>query len=319
MKKIARCVFFLFILSIGFNFGSHICYNLAFAEGIQAEDEESYNITMKRDILCLMMAYPEYIIGIQSGEDGKAFIVMKSGRKVLYDDKRQKSHSEKLQNPDLQDSLEQIYPIGDIKELMDENCDPGRARVYPLLKEVYGRSQAEVKANLKGIRIGSKQLEFNKNNGALEALKNTINELNSMARNNSKIWSYAFPVNGTFNYRVISGTNQLSPHAFGTAIDLKSDKRDYWKWASRKDGEKRMLSYPREIVETFEKNNFVWGGKWGHFDTLHFEYRPEIIMKGRYFPNPPVSDEEWHKGAPYEKENVKTYIELIDENIKMVQ
>jgi hypothetical protein len=27
----------------------------------------------------------------------------------------------------------------------------------------------------------------------------------------------------------------------------------------------------------FEKHGFVCGGKWYHFDTMHFEYRPEII------------------------------------------
>ena len=34
---------------------------------------------------------------------------------------------------------------------------------------------------------------------------------------------------------------------------------------------------PWEIVEVFEKHGFVWGGKWYHYDTMHFEYRPEII------------------------------------------
>ena len=34
---------------------------------------------------------------------------------------------------------------------------------------------------------------------------------------------------------------------------------------------------PWEIVEVFEKHGFVWDGKWYHFDTMHFEYRPEII------------------------------------------
>jgi hypothetical protein len=32
-----------------------------------------------------------------------------------------------------------------------------------------------------------------------------------------------------------------------------------------------------EIVEIFERHGFIWGGKWYHFDTFHFEYRPEII------------------------------------------
>jgi hypothetical protein len=53
MKKMARCVVFLFILSAIFNFGCVIKYNLAFAEEIQVE--KGYNVTMKRDILCLMM------------------------------------------------------------------------------------------------------------------------------------------------------------------------------------------------------------------------------------------------------------------------
>lgn len=309
MKKLARCVLFLFIFCIGYTNN----YKLVFAEDIQSN--ESYNITMKRDILCLMMAYPEYITGVESSE-GKVYIVMKSGRKILYDDKKEKSFSAKLQNPDLQDALEEIYPMGDIKELMAENCDPGRARVYPILKEVYGGSKAQVQSNLKGIRIGNQHFQFNKNNKAAESLQKTMNELTALAKSNSKIWAVAFPANGTFNYRVIAGTNQLSPHSFGTAIDLKSDKRDYWKWASRKDGQVRMLSYPKEIVETFEKNNFIWGGKWGHFDILHFEYRPEIIMKGKYFSNKPLDKKNWYNGVPDQDENVKNYIKLIDEKVK---
>jgi hypothetical protein len=35
---------------------------------------------------------------------------------------------------------------------------------------------------------------------------------------------------------------------------------------------------PMEIVEIFEKHGFIWGGKWGHFDTMHFEYRPELLQ-----------------------------------------
>ena len=33
---------------------------------------------------------------------------------------------------------------------------------------------------------------------------------------------------------------------------------------------------PREIVDIFEKHGFIWGGKWYHYDTMHFEYRPEL-------------------------------------------
>jgi hypothetical protein len=28
---------------------------------------------------------------------------------------------------------------------------------------------------------------------------------------------------------------------------------------------------PFDIVQIFEKHGFIWGGKWEHFDTMHFE------------------------------------------------
>jgi hypothetical protein len=43
---------------------------------------------------------------------------------------------------------------------------------------------------------------------------------------------------------------------------------DYWLW-SPKGGYRNRI--PIEIVEIFEKHGFIWGGKWGHFDTMHFE------------------------------------------------
>ncbi|WP_228384801.1 M15 family metallopeptidase [Campylobacter pinnipediorum] len=30
-------------------------------------------------------------------------------------------------------------------------------------------------------------------------------------------------------------------------------------------------------MDIFEKNGFIWGGRWKHFDTMHFEYRPEFL------------------------------------------
>jgi hypothetical protein len=32
-----------------------------------------------------------------------------------------------------------------------------------------------------------------------------------------------------------------------------------------------------EIVAIFERHGFIWGGRWSHFDTMHFEYRPELL------------------------------------------
>ena len=34
---------------------------------------------------------------------------------------------------------------------------------------------------------------------------------------------------------------------------------------------------PDSFIEAFERRGFVWGGKWFYYDTMHFEYRPEIL------------------------------------------
>lgn len=281
-----------------------------------SSDTINYNITMKRDLLCLMMAYPEHITDIEHGKDGYVYIVMKSGDKIIYDDKKVKNFKEKLSNPDLQDMLEQIYPNTDIKNIMKEDFDPGRIRHYKLLKEIYGSTKEQIQSNLTNIKVGYKYCLFNNNNKAAESLKAVMKELIPLAQKRSDIYSCVFPTSGTFNYRLISGTNRLSAHSFGIAIDLARDKRDYWKWTSKEDGEKRLNKYPREIIHIFEKNNFIWGGKWNHFDILHFEYRPEFILKSRYFSNKPINGKPWHDGLPSIDENVQKYIQLINTKLK---
>ena len=52
-------------------------------------------------------------------------------------------------------------------------------------------------------------------------------------------------------------------------------------WRNQSTNENANIAYrnkyPHEIVEIFEKHGFIWGGRWYHYDTMHFEYRPEIL------------------------------------------
>ncbi|MFL0269903.1 M15 family metallopeptidase [Candidatus Clostridium radicumherbarum] len=268
------------------------------------------NIVIKQDLLCLTLAYPEYITGFEVKENGIIYINMKSGKKILYDDKKTKSIEEKINNADLQDTLEQLYPLDFPTGLMEKNYDPGRFRNYELLKEVYGSTKSSVEANLKKANIGYAFLQFNGNNNAAKELSAAVREAQSLGKDN--IRRALYPTCGTFNYRNIAGTNRLSPHAFGIAIDLASSKYDYWKWASIKEGEKRLLTYPKELVSIFENHNFIWGGKWNHFDILHFEYRPEVILKARYFSKNIGDNDVWYKGIPLDNLRIKEVIENIN-------
>ncbi|WP_446899089.1 M15 family metallopeptidase [Clostridium sp. LBM24168] len=289
-----------------------LAFIVLFSCRVKAEDVYSYNIVMKQDILCLMMAYPEYIKDVERDNKGNVYIIMKSGNKVLYDDKKEKNFDKKFFNTDIQDMMEQKYPLDAIDGVMNKNIDPGRLRVYPILSEVYGDSKNEVESNLEMVNLGYRKFQFNRNNGAARSLENAIKDIMPLAEKNSNILNCLFPCSGTFNYRNISGTNLRSPHSFAIAIDLARDRRDYWKWVDESGGSARIKSYPKKIVEAFEKNNFVWGGKWSHFDILHFEYRPEIIFKARYFEEKNNIDNKWFEGVPYKDSKIKSYIEKID-------
>jgi hypothetical protein len=91
-----------------------------------------------------------------------------------------------------------------------------------------------------------------------------------------------------YNWREIAGTRSRSYHSYGIAVDLApksfGGRHTYWRWALPQTEEFYAIPYeqrwmvPQKIVEIFEKRGFIWGGKWFFFDTMHFEYRPEILI-----------------------------------------
>lgn len=290
-----------------------IIFNLPFA--VKAEtDNNNYKVTMKQDILCLMMAYPENINDVVIDGNQNVYVVMNSGRKILYDDKINKNSEQKFQNPDLQDIMEEIYPLETTTKLMAIDQNPGRCRSYDILNEVYGNNRSLIEHNLKNTNLIYRNLQFNSQNRASDSLHEVFKEITAI-KDKANVYSSVFPLNGTYNYRLISGTNKLSPHAYGIAIDLNRDRRDYWKWASRDEGQRRLDVYPIDVVNVFQNHYFIWGGKWGHFDTLHFEYRPEIIMKAKYF-GTWTKGKKWNEGIKNDDSKVDGFTKKIDSVIQ---
>ncbi|AEF85738.1 conserved hypothetical protein [Treponema primitia ZAS-2] len=91
-----------------------------------------------------------------------------------------------------------------------------------------------------------------------------------------------------WNWRSIADTQSRSFHAYGAAVDLlpasQGGLQSYWLWTSQNypawwavPYEKR-LHPPAAVIRAFEEYGFIWGGKWLFFDTMHFEYRPEILL-----------------------------------------
>lgn len=92
---------------------------------------------------------------------------------------------------------------------------------------------------------------------------------------------------GSFYWRRVEGEDYLSTHSFGIAIDINSHYSNYWLWDYKKTRKplNQLRHYklichnriPDKIVKIFAKEGFYWGGNWYFYDTMHFEYRPDLF------------------------------------------
>jgi hypothetical protein len=237
---------------------------------------------LRTDLQAMFAAYGAYIRSLEVQAPNRVYLVMRDGQKILYDDGRAKNPEEKLRQPDMKDMLSQPYKPGKPAGLTPPDQDPGRIRVGALFNAVYGATAGQVQGNLVMINFAGARTSFNRENGAAAALTRVGETLSLALARDQGLRSYLFPLAGTYNRRSIAGTERLSPHSWGIAIDLH--KGQYWRWG-KGVGPMELLalqsSYPIEVINAFEKQGFVWGGKWYHYDIMHFEYRPELLAKAR--------------------------------------
>jgi hypothetical protein len=148
---------------------------------------------------------------------------------------------------------------------------------------MFGSNSAEVQKKLVSITwcpalVGQK-LQITSENDVDKHLLEVSAELDKHPE-----WKAYLKSAGAFNWRMVRGSkNRLSGHSFGIAIDLNTRYSNYWQWDCKSTSENVDLGYknknPQGIVDIFEEHGFIWGGKWYHYDTMHFEYRPELLIK----------------------------------------
>lgn len=226
------------------------------------------NDTIPAGATAILKSYPDFCVEYKDNK-----IIFKDGTSMVYDDNRAKSFDEKLDDSDIEDMFSIPYDMDGNPEYL---ADAGRSRCEALFKKMYGSSQAEAQRKLGKVNWFGQSLLFTTVNGADKQLKKVADEL-AKHPEYSKYMKSA----GTFNWRPVRGAKRLSAHSYGIAIDIAVQLSDYWLWEFKGKKETDKIGYknriPMGIVEIFEKYGFVWGGRWYHFDTMHFEYRPEII------------------------------------------
>ena len=91
-----------------------------------------------------------------------------------------------------------------------------------------------------------------------------------------------------WNWRNVAGSENRSFHAYGVAIDLlmqaQAGMETYWQWTAAKGIDWRTVPVenrqnpPASAIRAFEDQGFIWGGRWSRYDTMHFEYHPELLI-----------------------------------------
>jgi hypothetical protein len=217
-------------------------------------------------LTCLQRHY-----GIEPIEqDGVWSARLPDGRVLPFDNGAGKTFDEMLNHPDLHDMFAVPYPRGPLQHQLPENHDPGRVRVQALFATVYAGGAAVMRPlSFLGQRVRVHPR-------AAAAFARIDARLRELVRTRPALKSELWPLGGAFFVRPIAGTQRLSAHSWGIAIDVNPKGSDYWRWQRGPNrGWKRGPS--QAVVDAFEAEGFIWGGRWYHFDTMHFEYRPELL------------------------------------------
>ncbi|MDR1859032.1 MAG: M15 family metallopeptidase [Treponema sp.] len=104
-----------------------------------------------------------------------------------------------------------------------------------------------------------------------------------------------------YSWRQIAGTQRMSYHSWGLAVDIQprrlGGKAIYWLWEMGRNDDWMLVPLesrwnpPGQVIEAFEKEGFIWGGKWPVYDNMHFEYRPELHELTRLLDASPAASE----------------------------
>ncbi|MBN2416198.1 M15 family metallopeptidase [bacterium] len=161
--------------------------------------------------------------------------------------------------PDLWDSL-----FGDSEKEVRKQCREGRfLDHFIFMNSVCHEPLAAVERDIREAALED------------EAVRRFLSELDIV---------YSFQRRNTKGF-----DGNVSLHSFGLALDLVPclyhGKQVFWRWSRVFYPEtwyriplERRWAPPQPVIDAFEMHGFVWGGKWVHFDTIHFEYRPELLL-----------------------------------------
>jgi hypothetical protein len=149
-----------------------------------------------------------------------------------------------------------------------------------------GLTRRDIEAHLEQMEfLGEKIVVHQDIVGALERVERSIREAAAQDRETGAFIN-SIGQAGAYNWREIRGSSRMSYHSWGLAVDIQPQNLGgqgiYWLWERARNEDwmilplERRWAPPDRVIAAFEHEGFIWGGKWALYDTMHFEYRPEL-------------------------------------------
>jgi len=182
--------------------------------------------------------------------------------------------------------------IDRLKEILQQRESLNDTRFYGFMRALWGMDDFLTAENTV-IRADFLGYNIRVHPDVMEALKRVEMRILQAAEYDAvtAAWIDNLSSAGAYVWRNIAGSANRSLHSYGIAIDLipgdYRGRQAYWRWAADFYDDWWNIPYterfqvPGVVVDAFEANGFIWGGKWLLFDQIHFEYRPELIILGR--------------------------------------
>ena len=228
----------------------------------------------------LETAYPGVVLDRPAGR-----LTMPDGTSLPYRGDRDATPADRLNGATIGDMFVYVYPLAfDLAPRRQPWHDPGRVRNEAMFRALWFADRATAEASLTRVTYarGGTRADFR------VTTKHCVHAqlraaLDEIAAQGPGMDLYLQNAGGSFNWRVIAGTDRLSSHSFGIAVDFNSQLGGYWRWSGAAPGQATEFDnrFPPELVRAMERYGFIWGGKWHHFDGMHFEYRPDLILFSR--------------------------------------
>lgn len=223
------------------------------------------------DLAALLHAYPAQLAGADSH-----YLIWRDGTRMPLAAGDDSSFGSMLRDGSILDMLREPYPRRLTPPAASTDDDPGRIRDRAFFDKMYGDChRGEVAPHLVPViwlphHWGGK-LRVTAINGVAAQLEAVSAEFDAAP---DDVTRYLYPPGGAYNCRAVADAGQASMHGWGAAIDINVAHGDYWLWGHRAAPARPI---PAVIVDTFARHGFIWGGDWSHYDTMHFEYRPELL------------------------------------------